>query len=94
LSAPEVTGAAIPRLPRGVRLRYDEARTTWMLLAPERAFRIDETAVEILKRCDGATAVDAIVAALAQQYNEEPAVIASDVNAMISSLVAKRVLEI
>lgn len=90
----EPTGSSIPRLPRGVKLRYDEARQTWMLLAPERAFRIDDTAAEILKRCDGQASVDDIVAALAAQYSEDPSVIAADVVAMIAGLVAKRVIEL
>ena len=42
-----------PRLPRGVRLRHDEARGEWMLLAPERVLKADAIAVEILKRCTG-----------------------------------------
>ena len=95
MTAPDaLDGAAVPRLPRGVKLRYDEARTTWMLLAPERAFRIDDTAAEILKRCDGGATVDAIVAGLAAQFDAAPSVIAGDVKAMLADLVAKRVVEL
>ena len=44
---------AKPRLPRGVRLTNSEAQGGWVLLAPERIFKADAIAVEILKRCTG-----------------------------------------
>lgn len=88
------TAASVPRLPRGVKLRFDQVRNTWMLLAPERAFQIDETAAEILKLCDGVRSVGEVVAAIAAVYQEEPAVIAADIEAMLSDLANKRVLEL
>lgn len=88
------TAASVPRLPRGVKLRFDQVRNTWMLLAPERAFQIDETAAEILKLCDGVRSVGEVVAAIATVYQEEPAVIAADIEAMLSDLANKRVLEL
>ncbi len=42
---------AKPRLPRGVRLVHNEAQGGLVLLAPERVFKPDPIAVEILKRC-------------------------------------------
>ena len=44
---------AKPRLPRGVRLTHSEAQGGWVLLAPERIFKADAIAAEILKRCTG-----------------------------------------
>ena len=41
-----------PRLPRGVRLVDSPAQGGMVLLAPERVFKPDAIAVEILKRCD------------------------------------------
>jgi pyrroloquinoline quinone biosynthesis protein D len=86
-------GFTRPKLPRGVRLRYDEVRSTWMMLAPERAFRIDETAAEILKLCDGSRDFAQIVGAIAEKYAEDPNTIAADIAEMLKDLVAKRVLE-
>ena len=34
-----------PCLPRGVRLKYDETRSEWLLLAPERVIKLDACAV-------------------------------------------------
>ena len=49
---------ARPRLPRGVRLMHNEAQGGWVLLAPERIFKADAIAVEILKRCTGEATLD------------------------------------
>jgi pyrroloquinoline quinone biosynthesis protein D len=82
-----------PRLPRGVKLRRDEARGRWTLLAPERIFEIDDIAAAVLQLCDGERDLAAIVADLAARYNAPAAVIEKDVVAMLTDLEAKRVLE-
>ena len=82
-----------PRLPRGVRLRHDDVRQRWTLLAPERIFEVDATAAAVLQLCDGERDLGAIVAELAVRYNAPPAVIEKDVVAMLGDLKAKRVLE-
>ena len=48
-----ISSDAKPRLPRGVRLVHNEAQGGWVLLAPERVFKADQIAVEIIKRCTG-----------------------------------------
>jgi pyrroloquinoline quinone biosynthesis protein D len=48
-----VTEASKPVLPRHAKLRFDDARQRWVILAPERVLAPDETAVEILQLCDG-----------------------------------------
>lgn len=85
--------SAKPRLPRGVKLRRDEARARWTLLAPERIFEVDDTAAAVLGLCDGARDLAAIVAELASRYRAPAAVIEKDVAAMLDDLQAKRVLE-
>ena len=50
-----------PRLRRGVKFRFDETRQAWILLAPEKLFTPQGTAVEILKRVDGAQTLGEIV---------------------------------
>ena len=61
-----------PHLPRGVRLKRDEARGRWTLLAPERIFEIDDTAATVLELCDGERDLAAIVAELAARYTAPP----------------------
>jgi len=83
----------VPRLPRGVKLKYDAVRERHVLLAPERAFDIDDIAAAVLALVDGERSCGAIVDALAAQYDEQREVIAGDVLAMIGDLIARRVIE-
>jgi pyrroloquinoline quinone biosynthesis protein D len=84
----------VPILPRGVRLRYDEARAAWILLAPERVLKPDAIALEILQRCNGTATVDEIVDALAAEFGADRSEIATDVREFLSDLAAKRMLQL
>jgi pyrroloquinoline quinone biosynthesis protein D len=90
----EVSGASKPRLPRGVRLKHDELRQEWLLLAPERVLKTDAIAVEILKRCTGERTIDEIVDELASLYTADRTRIEADVRAMLTSLASKRLLDL
>ena len=83
-----------PRLLRGVRLKYDETRGEWLLLAPERVIKADAIAVEILKRCDGVATFDAIVDDLAQRFSADRARVGADVRALLDDLAAKRMVDL
>lgn len=76
-------------LARHVKLRFDEARQRWVVLAPERVLAPDEIAVEILQLCDGVRDVGQIIDTLAAKYTAERAVIAADVVAMLRDLADK-----
>jgi pyrroloquinoline quinone biosynthesis protein D len=89
---PEVGPGSVPTLPRGVRLRFDQAREAWVILAPERVLMPDPIAVEILKRCDGAASVAAIVDELAEAFTAERAQIEKDVIALLQDLADKGLL--
>src|SRR5881394_1694026 len=64
-----IPAEARPRLPRGVRLVHNEAQGGWVLLAPERVFKADAIAVEIVKRCTGEASFGEIVDELAKTFN-------------------------
>jgi pyrroloquinoline quinone biosynthesis protein D len=85
---------AKPRLPRGVRLVHNEAQGGLVLLAPERVFKPDPIAVEILKRCTGEATFDAIVDDLAKTYSAPRERILADVSALLRSLADKKLLEL
>jgi pyrroloquinoline quinone biosynthesis protein D len=78
--------AAMPQLARGVRLKFDQARDCWVVLAPERVIMPDETALEILRRCDGATSLGQIIDGLAAEYDAERETIADDVRTLMADL--------
>jgi len=94
----DATGAIAPdtrpRLPRGVRLVHSDAHGGWVLLAPERVFKADAIATEIVKRCTGEATFEAIVDDLAKTFNAPRERILTDVTAMLRSLADKKMLEL
>ena len=82
----------IPRFARGVRLHEDKARDRWVVMAPERMFIPDETALEVLRLVDGVRDVDAILDALAAKFDAPREDIAADVRPMLDDLMAKGAL--
>jgi pyrroloquinoline quinone biosynthesis protein D len=89
-----IAGNARPRLPRGVRLTHNEAQGGWVLLAPERIFKADAIAAEILKRCTGDATFAAIVDDLAATFSAPRERIEADVCNLLSGLVGKKLLEL
>jgi pyrroloquinoline quinone biosynthesis protein D len=73
-------------------LTFDKARDRWVVLAPERVLVPDETALEILQRCDGAKQVDAIVDELATAYSADRSEIEHDVKDLLAALIEKRIV--
>ncbi len=84
---------AHPRLPRGVRLVQNEAHG-WTLLGPERVFKADAIAVEIIKRCTGEATLTEIVDDLAKAFSAPRERILADVTALLRGLADKRLLEL
>ena len=84
---------AFPRLKKGARLHRDAARDRWVLLAPERMLEPDETALAVLRLCDGKKSTDDIAAELAREYNAPREVIAADIGVMLEKLRADGVVE-
>jgi pyrroloquinoline quinone biosynthesis protein D len=84
---------ARPRLPRGVRLVQNDAHG-WTLLAPERVFKVDAIAAEVIKRCDGQATFGEIVDDLAKTFAAPRERILADVTAMLRGLADKRLLEL
>jgi len=92
--APALDPDCRPRLPRGVRLTHNEAQGGWVLLAPERVFKADAIAYEILKRCTGEATLGSIVDDLAKTFAAPRERILADVTAMLRGLADKKLLEL
>lgn len=58
-----------PKLSRLFRMQWEEAQSNYVLLYPEGMVRLNQSAAEILKRCDGERDVPAIVADLEQAFS-------------------------
>ena len=84
-----VSETSRPVLPRHTRLKFDETRQLWVILAPERVLAPDEIAVEILQLCDGVRSVGRIIDQLAAKYTADRAAIGTDVIAMLQDLADK-----
>jgi pyrroloquinoline quinone biosynthesis protein D len=83
-----------PRLPRGVRLVDSPAQGGMVLLAPERVFKPDAIAVEILKRCDGTASIGAIADALSAAYKAPRERVLADIKTLLGGLADKQLLEL
>jgi pyrroloquinoline quinone biosynthesis protein D len=87
-----IPGDAVPRLARGVKLREDAARGRWVVLAPERMFVPDETALEVLRLLDGVRDLDAVIDELAARFAAPRAEIAADVAELLADLAERGVV--
>jgi pyrroloquinoline quinone biosynthesis protein D len=85
---------ARPRLPRGVRLVHNEAQGGWVLLAPERVFKADAIAAEIIKRCTGEVTFSELIDDLAKAYTAPREKILADVGTLLRGLADKKLLEL
>lgn len=78
-----------PFLPTYLKLRHDAGRGRWILLAPERILTPDETAVAVLKLCDGKRSVEEIAETLAKDYAAPVEIIRKDVVELLQGLADK-----
>jgi pyrroloquinoline quinone biosynthesis protein D len=83
---------ARPCLPNGVRLQIDSTTGKSVLLFPEGIIELNETAHEILLRCDGRT-LSEIVHALAEEYDADPTPLAADVRETLADLHQRKLVE-
>lgn len=60
----------VPAIARLFRLQYEESQQRWVLLYPEGMVQLNQSAGEILKRCDGIATIAAITADLEQAFSQ------------------------
>jgi pyrroloquinoline quinone biosynthesis protein D len=88
-----IAGSAQPRLAQGVRFQTDSKTGNGVLLFPEGVLELNETAQEILTRCDGRM-VSEIIQALAEEYEVDPQMLAADVRETLSDLQRSKLIEL
>jgi len=84
-----VSETSRPILPRHTKLKFDETRQRWVILAPERVLAPDDIAVEVLQLCDGVRSVEQMIDQLAEKYTADRGAIGADVIAMLQDLADK-----
>lgn len=89
-----MTPAAVPALPRGVRLHWDAVRATHVLLAPERVLMLDPVGHAILSRIDGLTTIAALTADLAAAFDATVEEVGPDVTEFLEGLARERLVDI
>src|SRR5262249_18241092 len=89
-----IAAEARPRLRRGVRRVRNEAPGGRVLVAPERVFKADPIAAEIIKRCTGEVTFGELVDDLAKTYTAPREKILADVGTLLRGLADKKLLEV
>jgi len=93
MRATTISDLARPSLAKGVRLQIDSATGKSVLLYPEGIVELNETAHEILSRCDGRT-LSEIVSDLAEEYDADPATLVADVRETLADLQQRKLIEL
>jgi len=83
-----IDGASIPAVDRRFRLQWEAAQNAHVLLYPEGMIKLNASAGEILKRCDGTATLDEITASLEQAFAASG--LSGDVLAFIAMAVEKK----
>ena len=84
----------VPAFRKGVKFRFDEVRSRWIVLAPEKLLLPDDVATEILKLVDGARSIDAIVGNLATRFDAPRDIISGDVVQALQDLSARGAIQL
>ena len=92
MAATTISDLARPSLTKGVRLQIDSTTGKSVLLYPEGIVELNETAHELLFRCDGQT-LGEIICELAEEYEADRAAIAADVNETLADLQRRKLIE-
>ena len=81
-----------PAVARGFRLQWEAAQNAHVLLYPEGMIKLNSSAGEILKRCDGATTLADITADLERAFATSN--LSTDVIRFVTMAVEKKWLQI
>jgi pyrroloquinoline quinone biosynthesis protein D len=87
-----IAETARPSIGRGLRLQWEPAQNAHVLLYPEGMIKLNGSAGEIMKRCDGVRTVADITADLEQTFATSG--LSGDVVAFVSMALDKKWLEV
>jgi pyrroloquinoline quinone biosynthesis protein D len=93
MQTPTIDDSAQPKLARGVRLQTDSKTGNSVLLFPEGVLELNDTAQDIVTRCDGRT-VGEIIRTLAEEYEVDPKMLGADVRETLSDLQRRKLIEL
>ena len=61
---------SVANISPGLRLQFEEAQDSWVLLYPEGMVKLNQSAAEILKRCDGERNLSEVINLLEQDFEQ------------------------
>jgi pyrroloquinoline quinone biosynthesis protein D len=92
MNQPVIGASARPAVAHGFRLQWEVAQNAHVLLYPEGMIKLNTSAGEILKRCDGATTIADITADLERAFAASN--LSEDVIRFVNMAVEKKWLKI
>jgi pyrroloquinoline quinone biosynthesis protein D len=92
VNAPLLGPLSRPAVERGFRLQWEAAQNAHVLLYPEGMIKLNTSAGEILKRCDGATTIADITTDLERAFSATG--LSEDVMRFVAMAVEKKWLKI
>ena len=88
----ELTPSSVPALNSLFRLQSEKAQDSWVLLYPEGMVKLNQSAAEIMQRCDGKKNIADIVAELEKAFESE--VLISDVTGFVDVAIQQNWLKV
>ena len=92
MNQPAIGAMSRPAVARGFRLQWEAAQNAHVLLYPEGMIKLNTSAGEILKRCDGATTIADITVDLERAFATSD--LSADVIRFVTFAVEKKWLQI
>lgn len=65
-----VDPASVLKISSGYRLQFEKSQDTWVLLYPEGMVKLNPSAAEILKRCDGQRNLTEVIQQLEKDFEQ------------------------
>lgn len=88
----ELSTSSIPAINPLFRLQFEKAQDSWVLLYPEGMVKLNQSAAEIMQRCDGQRDIASIVDELEKAFESE--VLISDVTGFVDVAIQQNWLKI
>ena len=88
----ELSPTSVPSINPLFRLQFEKAQNAWVLLYPEGMVKLNQSAAEIMQRCDGLASISGIAESLGIAFDTEVPV--SDVTGFVQVAIEQNWLKI
>jgi coenzyme PQQ biosynthesis protein PqqD len=82
-----------PKLASKAKLRLDPKTGKYILLYPEKGLLLNPTGAAILKLCTGEQTLSSIIAALAVEFQSDPALLSTEVLGFVQGLLDRGLVQ-